>query len=74
MADISYRMNPNKCCSCSVDCEKICPNNAIVWVPAAVEYVAKIIQSKCRKCGKCYEACKWRAIDKFVDGVRVVGK
>jgi NADH-quinone oxidoreductase subunit F len=56
----SYRINPEKCKSCSL-CAHKCPVNAISGKKGA-PYI--IDQEKCIKCGACVEICKFAAVVK----------
>lgn len=55
---IKYSIN-NKCTGCTL-CARICPESCITGSPKRKHYIDT---DKCIKCGSCYEACKFHAID-----------
>jgi NADH:ubiquinone oxidoreductase subunit F (NADH-binding)/NADH:ubiquinone oxidoreductase subunit E/NAD-dependent dihydropyrimidine dehydrogenase PreA subunit len=56
---VSYRILPDKCTGC-LACRKPCPQTAIT---GEREQVHVLDQSKCIKCGICYEVCKYDAVE-----------
>ena len=56
---IKYVIN-NKCIGCTL-CARICPESCITGSPKQRHYIDA---EKCIKCGSCYEACKFQAIDR----------
>ena len=57
---IKYMIN-NKCIGCTL-CARICPESCIAGSPKQRHYIDA---EKCIKCGSCYEACKFHAIDRL---------
>ncbi|ACL68942.1 NADH-quinone oxidoreductase subunit NuoF [Halothermothrix orenii] len=55
----SYKINPDLCKGCSL-CARKCPVDAI---SGKVKEPFVIDQDKCIKCGACYEACKFNAVE-----------
>lgn len=55
---ISYYILPDKCIGCTV-CARRCPVNCISGERKAVHVID---QSRCVKCGECYQACKFGAV------------
>ena len=55
-----YRIDPETCTGCQV-CRKRCPVEAISGERKAPHVIN---QSACIKCGACYEACRYGAIEK----------
>ena len=56
---VTYEIN-DKCVGCTL-CARNCPVNCISGERKAIH---RIDQSKCIKCGVCYSACKFHAIDR----------
>jgi len=56
---IKYSINADNCTGCTL-CARNCPVDAI---SGAVKQVHKIDQSKCIKCGICYEVCNFEAVE-----------
>ena len=56
---IKYVIN-NKCIGCTL-CARICPESCITGSPKQRHYIDA---EKCIKCGSCYEACKFHAINR----------
>lgn len=56
---IKYEVNDEKCTGCLL-CNKECPTQAIIGEKKKPQ---TIDQSKCIKCGICYEVCKFDAIE-----------
>ena len=56
---IKYEVNDEKCTGCLL-CDKECPTQAIIGEKKKPQ---TIDQSKCIKCGICYEVCKFDAIE-----------
>jgi len=56
---IKYSINADNCTGCTL-CARNCPVDAI---SGAVKQVHKIDQSKCIKCGICYEVCNFKAVE-----------
>lgn len=56
---ISYRVVPENCTGCTL-CARVCPVNAISGEKKTVHYINAEI---CTRCGACYEACRFDAIE-----------
>ena len=56
---ISYSIDAEACTGCHA-CAKICPTGAASGEKKEVHTIA---QKKCIKCGACYEACKFDAVN-----------
>jgi NADH-quinone oxidoreductase subunit F len=57
---LTYSVTPDKCVGCTA-CARQCPVHAIT---GEVKKIHVIDQSKCTKCGSCYEICRFSAIRK----------
>ncbi|MBA4364402.1 MAG: NADH-quinone oxidoreductase subunit NuoF [Coprothermobacter sp.] len=57
---LTYSITPDKCVGCTA-CAWQCPVHAIA---GEVKKIHVIDQSKCSKCGSCYESCRFGAIRK----------
>jgi NADH-quinone oxidoreductase subunit F len=57
---LTYSVTPDKCVGCTA-CARQCPVHAIT---GEVKKIHVIDQSKCTKCGSCYEICRFGAIGK----------
>ncbi|MCR5782147.1 MAG: NADH-quinone oxidoreductase subunit NuoF [Clostridia bacterium] len=57
---IEYRILEDKCRGCTL-CARNCPVDAIT---GSVKQPHKIDPAKCIKCGKCWQSCKFAAIEK----------
>jgi NADH-quinone oxidoreductase subunit F len=57
---ITYRIIDEKCPGCRL-CEKPCPGEAIKFMGKKKPVV--LDQSKCTKCGVCYDICKMDAVE-----------
>jgi len=57
---VRYEIIPEKCVGCTA-CARHCPVNCI---SGAVKKVHTIDQSKCIKCGQCFEVCKFSAVSR----------
>ncbi len=57
---LSYYILPDKCVGCTL-CARVCP---VSCISGEVKKVHEIDQSKCIKCGACYNKCKFSAIEK----------
>ena len=57
---LTYSIMPDKCVGCTA-CARQCPVHAIT---GEVKKIHVIDQSKCTKCGSCYEICRFSAIRK----------
>ena len=55
---IRYYIDPKKCNGCTA-CAKVCSEVAI---SGEIKKPHKIDQSKCIKCGSCYETCKFKTV------------
>ena len=53
-----YRIN-EKCVGCT-GCARVCP---VACIEGKVKEIHVIDQSRCIKCGSCYDVCKFKAID-----------
>ncbi|MGL4307356.1 NADH-ubiquinone oxidoreductase-F iron-sulfur binding region domain-containing protein [Cetobacterium sp. SF1] len=53
-----YRIN-EKCVGCT-GCSRVCP---VACIEGKVKEIHVIDQSRCIKCGSCYDVCKFKAID-----------
>jgi ferredoxin len=62
---VRYEIIPEKCVGCTA-CARHCPVNCI---SGAVKKVHTIDQSKCIKCGQCFEVCKFSAVSRGNKGV-----
>ncbi|SHE33102.1 NADH-quinone oxidoreductase subunit NuoF [Alkalibacter saccharofermentans] len=58
---ISYEVVPEKCIGCTA-CARVCPVSCIEGAPKQVHLID---QTKCIKCGACYDKCKFDAIVKI---------
>lgn len=58
---LTYQVKPDACRKCSL-CAKNCPVGAISGVPGKEPY--HIDASKCIKCGACFAACRFNAIER----------
>jgi NADH:ubiquinone oxidoreductase subunit F (NADH-binding)/(2Fe-2S) ferredoxin len=58
---ITYRIDPEKCTGCTV-CARRCP---VMCITGSRKQVHEIVQLNCTKCGECYIACKFDAIEKI---------
>lgn len=59
--DMVYAVNDSKCSLC-LECVAVCGNHAIsVQTNGSTQYVV-IDKDKCIGCGKCYNACSYKAI------------
>lgn len=58
---IKFSILEDKCVGCTA-CKRVCPVNAIT---GEVKQLHEINQELCIKCGKCYTACKFSAINKM---------
>ena len=60
---ISYYIDPKRCKACTI-CQRNCPADAIIGEPMKIHIVN---QSKCVKCGNCYDMCpsRFSAVNKI---------
>jgi ferredoxin len=58
---IHYEIDPQKCVGCTV-CGKNCP---AMCITGARRQTHVIDQSRCVKCGRCYEVCRFGAVQKL---------
>ena len=57
---IKYEIDPAKCVGCTA-CARNCPVNCIAGERKQVHFID---QSRCIKCGKCFEVCRFDAVKK----------
>ena len=60
VAMIHYEINPEKCVGCTA-CARHCPVQCIDGEPRNVHVID---QSRCIKCGRCYQVCRFEAVDR----------
>lgn len=58
---ITYTIDPDKCTGCTL-CARRCP---VFCIKGFAKKVHEINQDNCIKCGECYNACNFNAIDKI---------
>jgi NADP-reducing hydrogenase subunit HndC len=59
---INFYIDPEKCKACNMCARLYCPVQAIDGVGGKIHVID---QSKCIKCGSCFDACKFRAVTKI---------
>ncbi len=57
---VRYEIDPDKCVGCTV-CARNCPVSCISGVRKEVHVID---QMKCIKCGRCFEVCKFNAVNR----------
>ncbi len=58
---IRYEIIPDKCIGCTV-CARHCP---VACISGERKKVHEIDQSRCIKCGRCFEVCRFQAVDRL---------
>ncbi len=58
---VRYEVDPDKCVGCTA-CARNCPVNCIDGKPKAAHVID---QSRCIKCGRCFEVCRFDAVKKL---------
>ena len=58
---VEYKINPEKCVGCTV-CARNCPVPCIAGVRKSPH---EIDQARCIKCGRCFEVCRFDAVDRL---------
>jgi NADH-quinone oxidoreductase subunit F len=56
---IQYKIIPDNCTGCAI-CARVCPVNAISGVKKEIHLIDQVI---CTRCGACYDACRFDAIE-----------
>ncbi len=58
---IRFEINPEKCVGCTA-CARNCPVTCIAGQPRKTHVID---QTRCIKCGRCYQVCKFKAVDRL---------
>ncbi len=58
---VRYEINPEKCVGCTL-CARNCP---VECISGERKQVHVIDQARCIKCGRCFEVCRFDAVDKL---------
>ncbi len=60
LALLRYFVKPENCVGCTA-CARVCPVNCIAGEPKKIH---EIDQSRCIRCGQCFQRCRFEAIEK----------
>jgi len=60
VALIHYEIDPDTCVGCTA-CARNCPVSCIVGSPKKTHVID---QARCIRCGKCFQVCRFEAVDR----------